>query len=234
MNNMIHEVKNHLAVAVANVEAFRDGVFEPSPARLEAVLQALAEVDVLLGQLPHGMAAATLVASMKPMDVCSVITNEVLALEASAQQHGVTFEVHQCESTGEACRRFGGDPTRVAEIVNNVVSNAIRYTPAGGRIEVDCRPADGTLVLTVTDTGPGITEADRKRIFDAGYRGEASGGTSGSGLGLALAKRFAEEHGGSIDVMSAPGAGAQFAVKLPGTERRAISSVGADGSISLL
>jgi len=49
MNNMIHEVKNHLAVAVANVEAFRDGVFEPSPARLEAVLQALAEVDVLLG-----------------------------------------------------------------------------------------------------------------------------------------------------------------------------------------
>ena len=94
--------------------------------------------------------------------------------------------------------------------------------------------ADGTLVLTVTDTGPGITEADRKRIFDAGYRGEASGGTSGSGLGLALAKRFAEEHGGSIDVMSAPGAGAQFAVKLPGTERRAISSVGADGSISLL
>ena len=149
MNNMIHEVKNHLAVAVANVEAFRDGVFEPSPARLEAVLQALAEVDVLLGQLPHGMAAAPLVASMKPMDVCSVITNEVLALEASAQQHGVTFEVHQCESTGEACRRFGGDPTRVAEIVNNVVSNAIRYTSAGRRIAVTLATEGRDAVLTV-------------------------------------------------------------------------------------
>jgi two-component system, OmpR family, sensor histidine kinase BaeS len=234
MRNIIHEVKNHLAVAVANIEAFRDGVFEPSPARLEAVLQALAEVDVLLGQLPRDSSTATLATSMNPMDVCAVITNEVLALEASAQQHGIAFQVHQCESTGEACQRFGGDPLRVAEIVNNVVFNAIRYTPAGGRVEVDCRRADGTLMLTVSDTGPGIAEADRERIFDAGYRGGASEGTSGSGLGLALARRFAEEHGGSIEVLNTTSAGTQFVVKLPGTEKIAVSSVCADGSISLL
>jgi signal transduction histidine kinase len=234
MRNVIHEIKNHLAVAVANIEAFRDGVLVPSPARLEAVLQALAEADVLLSQLPHTAAIATLTTDINPIDVCAVITNEVLGLEAAAQQRGIAFEVHQCEITGAGCRRFGGDPVRVAEIVNNVVSNAIRYTPAGGRIEIDCRRSDGTLALSVTDSGPGIAEADRERIFDPGYRGSAATGTSGSGLGLALAKRFAEEHGGSIEVLSASGSGAQFVVTLPGTQLGSVAREGADGSLSLL
>jgi two-component system sensor histidine kinase BaeS len=217
MRNVIHEMKNHLAVAVANVEAFRDGVLAPSPARLDAVLQALAEVDALLGQLPRDTMTAVLPTSINAMDVCAVITNEVLGLEASARQHGITFDVHQCEKTCNACHAFGGDPIRIAEIVNNVVSNAIRYTPTGGRVEVDCRRADGTLTLSVADSGPGIATADQQRIFEPGFRGSASAGTAGSGLGLALAKRFAEEQGGSIEVLSADGAGAQFVVKLPGT-----------------
>jgi signal transduction histidine kinase len=227
MKNVIHEIKNHLAVAVANIEAFRDGVFDASPARLDAVLQALAEADVLISRLPRDSVIATVATSMDAIDVCAVITNEVLALEASAQQRGIAFSVHQCVSVGEGCHRFGGDPVRVAEIVNNVVSNAIRYTPAGGRIEVDCRRADGTLMLSVTDL-------DRERIFDPGYRGSAASGTLGSGLGLALAKRFAEEHGGSIEVLSATGTGAQFVVKLPGTQPGTVAREGSDGSLSLL
>src|SRR5665213_1896571 len=190
MKNVIHEIKNHLAVAVANVEAFRDGVLDATPARLGAVLQALVEADVLLSQLPHDSTIAALATTMHPIDVCAVITNEVLGLEASAQRRGIAFQVHQCETTGEDCHRFGGDPVRVAEIVNNVVSNAIRYTPAGGCIEVDCRRSNGTLMLSVTDSGPGIADLDRERIFDPGYRGRAARGTTGSGLGLALAKRF--------------------------------------------
>jgi len=180
------------------------------------VLQALAEANVLIGQLPRETTAEALETSMNTLDVCSIITNEVLALEASAKQRGVAFDVHQCETTCNSCHAFSGDPTRISEIVNNVVSNAIRYTPAGGRVEVDCRRADGTLRLSVTDSGPGVAAADRQRIFESGYRGKASAGTSGNGLGLALAKRFAQEHGGSIDVLSADGAGAQFVVKLPG------------------
>lgn len=180
------------------------------------MLQALAEADVLLDQVPRGTTTAVLSTKINTMDVCSVITNEVLALEASARQHGIAFDVHQCEKTCTACHAFGGDPIRISEIVNNVVSNAIRYTPAGGRVEVDCRRADGTLTLSVTDSGPGIAAADRQRIFEPGYRGSASAGTPGSGLGLALAKRFAEEHGGSIEVLSADGSGAKFVVKLPG------------------
>jgi len=234
MRNVIHEIKNHLAVAVANVEAFRDGVLEPSPARLDAVLQALAEADVLLGELPRTSRSAPLEPTMHAMDVCSVIANEVLALEASARQHGIAFDVQRCDRTGDPCGTFVGDPIRVAEIINNVVSNAIRYTPAGGHIEVDCRRADGTLMLSVTDSGPGIGAADQERIFSAGFRGTASAGTSGSGLGLSLAKRFAEEHGGSIAVLSQMGHGAQFVVKLPGMASHLAPVTDADGLISLL
>ena len=234
MQSVVHEIRNHLSVAVANVEAFRDGVLEPTPARLRAVLQALAEADVLLGELPRTTLPAPFVASMHAIDVCSVITNEVLALEASARQHGVSFDVHQCARVGEACHEFIGDAMHVAETVNNVVANAIRYTPPGGHIEVDCRRADGTLMLTVTDSGPGIAPADRARVFEAGFRGSASAGTAGSGLGLSLAKRFAEEHGGSIEVVNANGSGAQFIITLAGTVVDTPPHADADGLISLL
>jgi len=176
LRSVIHEIKNHLAIAVANVEAFRDGILEPTPARLTAVLQALAEAGVLLGDLPLGLSASELPATMHSIDVCAVITNEVLGLEASAQQRGIAFNVQQCARTGPACHAFAGDPVRVAEIVNNVISNAIRYTPAGGHIDVDCRRADGALVLAVTDSGPGVAAADRQRIFELGVRGPAAGG----------------------------------------------------------
>jgi signal transduction histidine kinase len=233
MRSVIHEIKNHLAVAVANVEAFRDGMLEASPARLNAVLQALAEADVLLGELPRTVAPAPFEASMDAMDVCAVISNEVLALEASAQQHGVSFKVEQCERTGAACRAFRGDPMRIAEIVNNVVSNAIRYTPTGGHIDIDCRHAGEMLVLSVTDSGPGVATDDCARIFEAGFRGSASLGTAGSGLGLALARRFAEDHGGTIDYVAASGRGAQFVVKLPGVHTTSPNGAN-DGLISLL
>lgn len=218
---------------MANIEAFRDGMLEPSPARLEAVLQVLAEADALLRLLPRDDVTVTRPTSMGSMDVCDVITNEVLGL-ASARQRGIAFEVHQCAQTGQACHAFDGDPVRVAEIVNNVISNAIRYTPSGGHIAVDCRRADGTLTLAVSDSGPGVAEDDRAHIFESGFRGCASGGTSGSGLGLALAKRFAQEHGGSIELLSSTSSGAQFVVKLPGTRLPEASRVELDGIISLL
>lgn len=219
---------------MANIEAFRDGILEPSTARLDAVLQALAEADALLGQLPRDEVTIAPATSISSMDVCDVISNEVLALEASARQHGIAFEVRQCATTGHACHAFAGDPVRVAEIVNNVISNAIRYTPSGGHIAVDCRRADGTLTLAVSDSGPGVAEADRAHIFEPGFRGSAAGGTSGSGLGLALAKRFAQEHGGSIELLSSTASGAQFVVKLPGAQPAEVSRVKLDGMISLL
>jgi two-component system sensor histidine kinase BaeS len=231
MRSVIHEIRNHLAVAVANVEAFRDGVLDPSPARLAAVLQALREMDVLLDDVPRDTVTAQLDVESRTIDVCDVITNEVLGLEALAKEHGIGFEILQCADHAPECRNFAGDPVRIGEIVNNIVSNAIRYTPGGGRIEVDCRPSGGSIVLNISDDGPGVSSEDIGRIFERGFRGSASRNTQGSGTGLALAKRFVEEHGGSIDVQNVGIQGARFTVRLPGN---VIPSVAEDGTITLV
>jgi signal transduction histidine kinase len=233
VNSIVHEIRNHLAVAVANIEAFRDGVFAPTPQRLAAVLQALEEAGVLLSELPAVQANAAVEPEMQVINVCDVISNEVLALEAAARKRGIDFDVRRCATTNDACHAFRGSPVRIAEIVNNVVSNAIRYTPAGGAIDVDCRYADGTLVLTVHDGGPGVAPDDRVRIFEAGYRGAAAEGIAGSGLGLGLARRFVEAHGGTISLADDETPGARFVVTLPGEPVPATRTT-TDGAISLL
>lgn len=232
MRRVVHEIRNHLAVAIANIEAFRDGVLEPSPKRLAAVLQALGEVEVLLSELTPGSPA--LATEVRPINVCDVITNEVLAFEAAAAEHQIRFRVQQCATHDPACLNFAGDPVRVAEIVNNVVSNAIRYTSPGGLIDIDCRRSGAFLTLTVTDSGPGVGSDEAGKIFEAGFRGTASAQTKGSGVGLALVKQFVEEHGGTVEVENVADRGARFTVALPGTPLAVRAHVREDGTISLL
>jgi signal transduction histidine kinase len=234
LRNTIHEIRNRLAVAMANIEAFQDKKLEPTHARLAAVLQALAEANELLAEIANTSTVATSSAHADEMNVCSVITSEILGFEASALKSGIALQVHQCEHAGAECRTFTGDPLRIAGIVNNIVTNAIRYTPAGGRIEVDCRRADGTLKLAIADSGPGIDGSDQQHIFESGFRGSTAVGTDGSGLGLEIARRFAEEQGGSVDVVSVPGVGTEFVIRLPGMSREPTIQKQADGVISLL
>lgn len=228
MRRVVHEIRNHLAVAIANIEAFRDGVFEPTPQRLAAVLQALGEVDVLLRDVSPTAEFHGLESVPRLINVCDIITNEILALEASAAERGIVFRVSQCAEHTAECRNFLGDPTRVAEIVNNVVSNAIRYTPQGGEIDIDCRRSAEQLTLTVTDGGPGIAAADMSHIFESGYRGGLAELTGHNGFGLALVKTFVEAHGGAVTAENVPAGGARFTIRLPGSALAA-----PDGSISL-
>jgi two-component system sensor histidine kinase BaeS len=226
MKSVIHEIRNQLAVAIANVEAFRDGVLYPTPERMGSVLQALADATALLAEIPVDpqAAPAELAPAMRPINVCEVITNAVLAFEGLTAERDIAFNVRQCSAQNHNCETFLGDPIRVAEIVNNVVSNAIRYTPDGGQIDVDCRRSGGGLAITVTDDGPGVRGDEIARIFESGFRGAAAHNTSGSGVGLALTARFVEQHGGSIQVENVPGRGARFTVRMPGTARPVTSA----------
>ena len=100
-------------------------------------------------------------------------------MEATAQAKGVRFSVHQCAAPDPACTNFIGDPARIGQILKNVLLNAIRYTPAGGSVEVTCIRRDGSLVFTVDDGGPGVSDAEVARIFEHGFRGSASGSSPG-------------------------------------------------------
>jgi two-component system OmpR family sensor kinase len=108
-----------------------------------------------------------------------------------------------------------GDPTDLRTLLDNLVDNALRYTPGGGRVDVGVHGTETGVALTVSDTGPGIPTAERERVFDRFYRGAATA-IPGSGLGLAIVKRIADRHGAQIG-LSQPenGPGLRITVHFP-------------------
>jgi signal transduction histidine kinase len=110
-----------------------------------------------------------------------------------------------------------GDRARLAQVIDNLLSNALKFTPPGGRIRVRAEIAGGEALVEVADDGPGIGPDDQARLFERFFRTEAAvaNAIQGTGLGLAIAKMMVEAHGGAIAVESAEGAGATFRVRLP-------------------
>jgi signal transduction histidine kinase len=110
-----------------------------------------------------------------------------------------------------------GDRTRLEQVAANLIDNALKYTPPGGRVEVEVEIGadDQAAILRVRDTGPGIPAAEMPRIFDRLFRGDTSRTERGLGLGLSLVKAVVEAHGGTVSVESEPGRGAVFTVRLP-------------------
>jgi two-component system sensor histidine kinase BaeS len=108
------------------------------------------------------------------------------------------------------------DPDRLAEVLNNLIGNAIKYTPAGGRVTVDACSDPESAWIRVSDTGPGLTPAEQERIFDPFYRGTAASRfPQGMGLGLSIARDLVVAQGGQLTLESAPGSGSRFVVRLP-------------------
>jgi signal transduction histidine kinase len=120
------------------------------------------------------------------------------------------------ESSEEGLPLVLGDPDRLAQVLNNLVRNAINYTPDGGIISVRSERADGDVAVTVSDTGIGMPPEDVARVFDRFYRGDESRSreSGGSGLGLAIVRELLGAMGASITVDSKPGAGSSFRILL--------------------
>src|SRR5205823_4236060 len=118
-----------------------------------------------------------------------------------------------------------GDATcspRLVRVLQTLLVNAVRHTPADGTVRVEARRSRDALQLSVQDTGEGIPPADLARVFEPFFRADAARSGGGAGLGLALAKRIVEALGGRIDVQSEPSTGSRFAVSLPGRRTRSL------------
>ncbi len=125
------------------------------------------------------------------------------------------------------------DPQRLAQVVTNLVSNALKLTPAGGRVEVGVRRHGGWAELAVSDTGPGISREHRRRIFEPFYQAEdcLTRTVRGTGLGLSIARERVRAHGGDLSVTSAEGLGSRFLVRLPADLARAHEAVAFESEI---
>jgi len=216
-NELIHDMRNRLAVARANVEAFIDGKLEPTAGRLDAVLQSLTQLEELVNEFKSAHAAAEPELRPIEIDVCDLLNREYKAIEAVAAEKGVSLTVSRCPSKVEECGHFIGDPVRIGQIVSNVLLNAVRYTPPGGDVRVNCSREADQLEISIADSGPGVAADERESIFKHGVRGAAGQGKPGSGFGLAIAREFVEAHGGTIVAAPPDDVGARFVVRLPGT-----------------
>jgi two-component system sensor histidine kinase MprB len=107
-----------------------------------------------------------------------------------------------------------GEPGRLARAINNLLDNAVNYSPPGSPVEITVRGSE----LTVRDHGQGISAADLPHVFDRFYRGAESRGRPGSGLGLAIVRQVVRQHGGTVTAERAPGGGTLMRVRLPGAE----------------
>lgn len=209
--DVTHELRTPLQVIGGSVEAMLDGIHPRDDAHLAPLLAETAVMDRLLDDLRTlSLAeAGALPLHREELDVRRLLADVVAGHEAAAADAGVTFDA----TTGPEIPLVA-DPVRIREVVANLVVNALRHTPRGGRIRLDATADDAWVEMTVTDTGEGIPPADLDRVFDR-FHGRAD--AAGSGLGLAIARDLVAAHGGTIRAESdgVPGHGTTFRLRIP-------------------
>ena len=145
-------------------------------------------------------------------DLPAAIDNALTLVRERAGRRGIAL--HQ--AVDERVGQLRGDERKIKQVLLNLLSNAIKFTPEGGRIEVRAVPVDGSVEVSVTDTGVGIAPEDQEAVFEEFRQvGTASKKVEGTGLGLALSRKFVELHGGRIRVHSEVGRGSTFTFALP-------------------
>jgi signal transduction histidine kinase len=142
----------------------------------------------------------------------AILDNALTFVRERAGRRGIALHM----TTDETLEYVRADERKIKQVLLNLLSNAIKFTPEGGRIEVAAKPVDGSVEVAVTDTGVGIAPADQEEIFEEFKQvGTPSKKVEGTGLGLALSRRFIELHGGRIWVKSQIGAGSTFTFTIP-------------------
>jgi len=213
-----HDLRTPLASVRVIVEALSDGVVDDpdTVARYlrtaEGGLNALSCLVDDLFMLAH-LESGGVELERQPNSMTDLISDTLESFALRAERQRVTLRGEPCETADVA--EF--DARYVERALANLVENALCYTPPGGQVVLQANAVPGGLSVKVSDTGPGIAEADMPRIFERFYRGEASRSraTGGSGLGLAIVKGIVEAHGGSVGVETAPGRGTTFSFVLP-------------------
>ena len=150
-------------------------------------------------------------------DLPTALENARTFVRERAVRHAITLDLSVDERLGD----FVGDERKIKQILLNLLSNAVKFTPEGGRIGINARKVDGAVEISVNDTGVGIAPEDQPKIFEE-FRQVGADYThkvEGTGLGLTLAKKFVELHGGKIWVESEVGKGSKFTFTLPTSVR---------------
>jgi two-component system sensor histidine kinase GlrK len=216
LRHLSHELKTPLTALREGAELLNDQIGGPLAPPQRQIVTIMRDNSVKLQRLIEDLLdyqrALHTAASLEPRSVAleslvrEVTGSHELAMQAKGQRLGLDLARVNVEA----------DPEKLRSILDNLIGNAVKFTPAGGLISVVVRSSGEEAEIDVIDSGPGVPEEERESIFNSFFRGraKASGPIAGSGLGLAIAREFAEAHGGRIRVLPEDGGG-HFRVTLP-------------------
>ena len=209
-----HDLRTPLSSIRAMIEAIDDGVVDDAPTLrryLREVQRSIGSLSLLVDDLFElvQIDAGAIEAESERVRLADVVDSALDTCGPQASAKGLTVEA-RIDGAGECLCS-----PRLGRVLQNLLQNAIRHTPAEGTIRMEARRDAGELELVVEDSGEGIAPESLEMVFEPFWRGEPARSTSGSGLGLALAKRIVESLGGQIRVHSDPAHGSRFAVVLP-------------------
>jgi signal transduction histidine kinase len=217
--DIAHDLRTPLSVILGYTEALRDGKLQATPETFGIMHEEARHLSHLIDDL-RTLSLAD--AGELPLTRQSVAPRELLNRAAAAHStQAARNKVEIVVRAADDLPRVWIDPERMIQVLGNLLSNALRYTPSGGRIEISAvqRTVPGenpALQLQVRDNGSGISPADLPHIFERFYRGDTARSQSGeSGLGLAIARSLVEMHGGQISAESAPREGTTITILLP-------------------
>jgi GAF domain-containing protein len=217
--NMSHELRTPLNAIIGFSEVLQERLFgELNKKQAEYTDDILTSGRHLLSLINEILDLSKVEAGRMELEVAAfdlplAIENARTFVRERATKHGINLDVTVDERLGD----FTGDERKIKQILLNLLSNAVKFTPEGGRIGISARQADGSVEISVSDTGIGIAPEDQAKIFEEFRQvgGDYAHKKEGTGLGLTLAKKFVELHGGRIWVESEVGKGSTFSFTLP-------------------
>ena len=216
--NMSHELRTPLNAIIGFSQVLRQGLFgDVNEKQREYLEDILSSGNHLLSLINDVLDLSKVEAGQVELELADFSLREALErgivmVRERATRNGVQVTLDLAPDLD----LVRGDERRMRQVVFNLLSNAVKFTPAGGSVDVATARVDGEVVVSVTDTGPGIAPADRERIFEEFQQTEVGvNQREGTGLGLALSKRLVELHGGRIWVESEAGRGSRFVFAMP-------------------
>ncbi|HEX4714202.1 MAG TPA: HAMP domain-containing sensor histidine kinase, partial [Ktedonobacteraceae bacterium] len=215
VSDVAHELRNPLMNIRGYLELLQDQVLEPTPETLASLYEETSLLNRLVADLQDlSLAeAGQLHLVRQPVELTEVASQAVQIVQPHLVQRNLTLQVRIPSNLP----RVTADQERIAQVLRNLLSNAIRHTPEQGEIRLSASRDESMVRISVRDTGVGIEPEHLPYLFERFYRADASRSraTGGSGLGLAIAKQVVQAHGGQITVESQPGQGSCFTFTLP-------------------
>lgn len=211
--DVAHELRTPMTNLQSHLEAMSDGIWEPDTERLKSCHDEAVRLTKIIGDLETlaRYDGENMVLNQERFDIAELIKRVAANFENEFGSKNITLKLDIAEQYLEA------DPDKIAQVLVNILSNALKYTPGGGTIEISSAVSAREVQISVRDTGIGIAQEDLPYIFERFYRVDKSRSRSsgGSGIGLAIANSLVKAHGGKVIVTSAPGNGSEFTVILP-------------------